>query len=230
MDPSRADRILEEWSAVAHRARRPATSPRRARVVAGGLPAGTLAGATLVVVAVVIAGTLFTRQAPTPDVGGSPSTAPVPTASTATATESTAPATNALCDPTTLSVRITLWEGAAGSRIAHLELTNAGSAACVVESVARPQLVDRSGTVLINGPSPTSSTPLSIGPRGVLTTLVEAGNYCGPAPQLPVSVAFVMSDGKRVVAAPRSATDTTIPPCMSSPGAAGTIGMHPWSR
>ena len=49
MEPSRPDRILEEWSAVADGARRPATPPRRVAVRAGS--AGlSLAGAGVVAV------------------------------------------------------------------------------------------------------------------------------------------------------------------------------------
>ena len=49
MDPSRPDRILEEWNAVADGARQPSTPPRRVAVRAGS--AGlSLAGAGLVAV------------------------------------------------------------------------------------------------------------------------------------------------------------------------------------
>ena len=49
MEPSRVDRILEEWAAVTGRTRRPATSPRRSGVTAGRAGA-TLAGAGPLVV------------------------------------------------------------------------------------------------------------------------------------------------------------------------------------
>ena len=49
MDPSRPNRILEEWNAVADGARRPATQPRRV-VVRAGSAGLSLAGAGVVAV------------------------------------------------------------------------------------------------------------------------------------------------------------------------------------
>jgi hypothetical protein len=132
------------------------------------------------------------------------------------------------CDPADLSARIGLWEGAAGHRIAHVAMTNDGSAPCTVESMAKPQLVDGRGAVLIDGASPAASDVLTIAPGQPVTTLVQAGNYCGPTPEPPVSVAFVTSAGGRVVASPYSPTDGTVPPCLGA-GAAATIEMQPWA-
>ena len=66
-------------------------------------------------------------------------------------------------------------------------------------------------------------------PGAVVTTLVQASNYCGPAPAAPVSVAFVVPEG-RTVATPASPTDTTLPPCNGAPDSPGSIEMHPWAR
>ena len=62
-----------------------------------------------------------------------------------------------------------------------------------------------------------------------MTTLVSASNYCGPAPQSPVRVAFVLGDGRRIVAAPATQGDTSVPPC-NGPGQPGAIEMQPWAR
>ena len=75
MEPTRADRILEEWDAVSERAHRPAMSPRRSNVTSGRSGA-TLAGASLVVVALVVAVTLLGRPGGIGDIGG---LAPTPT-------------------------------------------------------------------------------------------------------------------------------------------------------
>jgi hypothetical protein len=120
-----------------------------------------------------------------------------------------------------------MWEGAAGHRIAHVELTNAGSSSCTVPSMEKPQLVDGNGSVLINGVAPASSKALTLAPGAVLKTLVQDANYCGPAPVAPVSVAFVLSDGGRFVATPFSRTDATVPPCNGA-GSAADIEMQPW--
>ena len=95
--------------------------------------------------------------------------------------------------------------------------------------MARPQLVDGRGSVLIEGANAPASGLISVAPGGVLTTLVQDGNYCGPAPQPPVSVAFVLKDGGRIVAHPLSPTDATLPPC-NGPGSPADIEMQPWAR
>jgi hypothetical protein len=140
-------------------------------------------------------------------------------------------ATTGMCDPANLAARITFWDGAAGHRIATVELTNSGSVACNLDSLDRPQLVDGNGAVLIDGEEPVGSSQLSFNPGDTLTTLVQDGNYCGPTPVAPVTVAFVLPDGAgRFVASPLSPTDLNgVPPCSSTPGSAGSIEMHPWA-
>jgi hypothetical protein len=240
MERSRVDRILNDWAAVASQARRPATSPQGV-VMRSSLSGATLAGASLVVLVVVGAVFWLGNRGPSGPVGGTPSTPPSPSAPATSAPATSAPATAAAtpsptaaaigpCDPAQLAARITMWEGAMGHRIAHLEMTNTGPAACKLETMARPQLVDGRGTTLIDGASPSSSATLTLARGGLVTTLVQDGNYCGPTPKAPVSVVFVLSDGRKIVAAPLSPTDATLPPCNSAPGTAGTIDMHPWAR
>jgi hypothetical protein len=170
-----------------------------------------------------------TQVPATPSPATTPAATPSATASTTATATATAPATPGPCDPATLAARITQWEGATGHRIASVELTNAGSAECTVATLLQPQLVDGNGAVLIDSPAPAPSAALSVTPGGVLKTLVQDGNYCGPAPVAPVSVAFVFPGGLgRIVATPLSPTDTTgVPPCLGAPGSAGDIEMQP---
>jgi hypothetical protein len=127
-------------------------------------------------------------------------------------------------------VRVTGWDGAAGHRIASVELVNGGADPCELFALARPQLVDGQGTILIDGQPPGASQALEIAPGGMLRTEVQDSNYCGPEPVAPVTVAFVFPLGLgRVVAAP----DVTgslggLPPCLGPAGSAGTIEMQPW--
>jgi len=248
MDPSRPDRILEEWNAVADGARRPSLPPRRVAVRAGS--AGlSLAGAGLVAVVLLASAVWLGRPGSTGPGGvvptGSPSAAivvtPVPSASpaptptpSATPTPTAAPTptpkpTIGACAPAALAAKITMWEGAAGSRIADVEVTNTGRVACMLEKLERPQLIDGAGRVLIDGSAPTTGGVLELAPGGRATTLVEASNYCGAAPVPPVRVAFILRDGKRFVAAPPTPTDATVPPC-NGPGQPAAIGMQPWAR
>jgi hypothetical protein len=256
MDPSRPDRILHEWDEVAAGARRPATPPKRVGV--RSLTSGTsLAGAGILLAAVLIVAVWLGRPGANGGVGAVvsplPSATPVPTVTasptaepTATAAPTATPAPTAAaaptatlrptvaptpgpCDPSALAARITAWGGAAGNRIADVELTNAGPTTCTLRAMDRPQLVDGKGSVLIDGPTPTGKTLVTIAPGDVVTTMVSASNYCGPAASPPVSVAFVLSGGGRIVATPLSSTDATVPPCNGA-GSRSTISMHPWAR
>jgi len=65
-----------------------------------------------------------------------------------------------------LAARITAWGGAAGNRIADVGLTNAGSQTCTLPAMDKPQLVDGTGSVLIDGVNPTSTTRVSVTPGG----------------------------------------------------------------
>jgi len=170
--------------------------------------------------AIVIASPTPTAT-PTATPSARPTTAPTPK-------PTPAPPVLGPCDPKRLAARITLWEGAAGSRIADLELTNTASSSCFVQAMLRPQLVDGRGSVLIDGVAPGASSTLTVTPGGVLKTLVKAANYCGPAPQVPTSVAFVLASGGRIVATPFSQTDATVPPC-NGPGLPADISMKPWA-
>ena len=250
MDPSRPDRILEEWNTVADGARRPSMPPRGVAVRAGS--AGlSLAGAGLVAVVllatavwlgrpgstgpggVVPSGSPSATIVETPAPSVSPAPTPTPTATPAP-TPTAAPTPSATttigaCAPTSLAARITMWEGAAGSRIADVEVTNSGRNACTLEKRERPQLIDGAGRVLIDGTEPTAGGVIELTPGGRATTLVEASNYCGATPVPPVRVAFVVRDGQRVIAAPPTPTDATVPPC-NGPGQPAAIGMQPWAR
>lgn len=239
MDPSRSNRILEDWDAVASQARRPVPPPRRV-VVTGGLSGTSLAGAVVIVAALLLAVAWFGRPVSDDQTGvipplpsATPATTPLPSASPPTqpTPQPSIPAGSPESNPcrTSLDARITLWEGAAGHRIAHVEMTNTGPLECIIPSRARPQLLDGGGSVLIDGAAPTTTEVFTLAPGAVATTLVQTGNYCGPAPVAPVTVAFVMPLS-RIVAAPVSPSDNTLPPCLGSAGSPGTIDMQPWAK
>jgi hypothetical protein len=166
--------------------------------------------------------------APTPSASVEPTSSPTPTP-TQSPTPTPKPTPIGACDTNNLAARITMWEGAAGSRIGHVELTNTGTGACTIRTLERPQLVDGHGSVLINGTDPTSTKTIAVGPGDVLKTLVDDANYCGPDPAPPVSIAFVFASGSRIVASPLSPSDDTVPPCNGNPGSAGEITMHAWA-
>jgi hypothetical protein len=202
-----------------------------ARLVAGIAIAVGLGTVALFVILRPAPGGIGDQGSPSPAVVPSPTPSATPTGSPepSPTPESTAALTTRPCDPAQLSARITLWEGAAGHRIGHVELTNEGPGSCTVPAMARPQLLDGHDTVLIDGAAPGSSTDLTVTAGGKLKTLVQDGNYCGPAPAAPVTVAFVLGDGSRIVVTPLSPSDTTVPPCLGASGSAGDIEMQPWA-
>lgn len=137
-------------------------------------------------------------------------------------------ATLRACSPYDVDAVITAWGGAAGHRIATVELRHIGTTACAVAPLPQPWLADGGGSRLIDGQAGGGS-PVSFAPGEVLHTLVDVANYCGAAPAAPVTLAFTQKDAATFVATALTPDDLTgVPPC-NGPGFPGTIQMHPWS-
>jgi hypothetical protein len=172
-------------------------------------------------------------SSPIPTLAVTPSPSPSPTAAISPSPAPVATAkpvpTPGPCASSSLAARIVSWDAGAGHRTAHVELTNSGSAACEINALDRPQLINGNGSVLINGAPAAASPTLTLAAGAVVKTLVQDDNYCGPAPTAPVTVAFVFSNGARLVASPVSPTDVDgVPPCFGSTGA-GVIEMQAWA-
>lgn len=145
--------------------------------------------------------------------------------------------TIAFCTPNEVDAVITAWDGAAGNRIATVELRNTGSRRCSVDVLPQPWLADGGGAHLIDGAAG-SGLPITFGPGAVLHTMVDVANYCGADPKAPVTVVFTQGDVRQdppppnavlFVATALSADDLQgVPPC-NGPGFPGTIQMHPWA-
>jgi Protein of unknown function (DUF4232) len=168
------------------------------------------------------------------------STAPSSSASPAASASSSAPVAVAACKGSDLRGRILDWQGAAGSRIADVEITNDSGRSCTVRGTPGLQLIDARGRVLIDSasegasgrPHVGSSDPsFELAPGGNLHTQVLASNYCGPTPTLPVSISFTLpSGGGSFLAAPAAGVSSAeaIPPCMGSTGT--QLTMNGWRR
>ena len=57
--------------------------------------------------------------------------------------------------------------------------------ACTINALARPQLVNGNGSVLINGAAAAGSPTLTLAAGAVVKALVQDDNYCGPARRRP---------------------------------------------
>jgi hypothetical protein len=140
------------------------------------------------------------------------------------------PTSTAACTPNDVDAVITAWQGAAGSRIATVELHNTAGFPCTMWAVSGAKLVDAGGGTLIGpGGGGSSATPTEIGATEVLHTLVEVSNYCGPAPEAPVTVVFQQNAAIFVATALSPADLTGLPPCNGENQPA-VIEMQPWAR
>ncbi len=135
-----------------------------------------------------------------------------------------------VCSHRALSGRIVSWDGAAGSRIARVVVTNDAPTACLLPTILQATLVDKLGAHLIAGAAP-SGTPASItlGSGLSATTLVEVANYCGPDPVAPATIQFTMSDDGVFGLSPddRLGDVDGVPPC-NGPTLPGSIQMQPF--
>ncbi len=255
MDPNRkTDRILGEFRAVTAGARRPAQAPRPGRSH-GAWSALGLAGAGLLAAGLVVAfAALGPRTstgvggagpsasaapselavAPSPSPLESPVVAPTEPAATPsptpkpTATPRPTPTPTPDCASSELSARIVSWEGAAGSRIATMELTSTTSHDCVLVT-SRVRLVDGAGHVLAITTGAHPAPDITVQSGGKLSTLVQVSNVCANVSTPPVTLEFEVRSNDWLRAQPVSPTDETVPPC-NGPGQPAEIQMHPWSK
>lgn len=167
-----------------------------------------------------------------------PSEAPSPTASPSPTPKPTAQAAP-VCTSTSLTAAVTGWQGAMGSQIATVKVTNASSAACVLKGTPRLQLVDAAGHILIDSKAMGAPGLPHVSPGdkawtlakgGWVTTMVKVSDYCGSAsPVMPTTIALVLpSGGGRILAA--ADPNGSAPPCMGDPGDPGSIQMNGWAH
>jgi hypothetical protein len=212
-----------------HRQRRPLGVAWRSASMFSTAARALVSVAAVAVIAV--AGFFLLRGlSPQDGVGSSPSPAQTDVAVNPTPSSSPAPTVGgvAACAAGDLHAAVLRWEGAMGSRIGTVTLTNGGTAACTLPSMNQVQLLDKKQDVLLDSGPAAASDALTLQPGDVVSTLVEATNYCQPQPPAPITVGFIV-DGALVVAEPVTPTDTDgLPPCNGNPGSAGSMSMHPW--
>jgi Domain of unknown function (DUF4232) len=135
-----------------------------------------------------------------------------------------------LCASTDLRGRIVVWDGAAGSRIATVELTNATTEDCSLRPYEL-SLVDAGGRgqALILSRQVQPSVRLAAG--ATVHTLIDASNYClAYVPVEPVSIRLddPLGQGDVVLAAAIDGL-SGVPPCNGAPGSPGSISQQPWT-
>ena len=250
MTPKRSDEVLSEWAAVTKTATPPGAPPRATTASIVG-PGFSLAGAVVLVVALVAAMAWLGNRDGSTGPGAVPSDTPAP--SVAVVAPSSTPAPSATATPTpspaatptpadtpaptptpaaTMNPCVHLaaplhWEGAAGSRIAQITLTNRTDGDCQLGEFTHVRYVDGGNHALIEGPATPGA--VIVPAHSSLSTLVEVSNYCGPVPEQPVGIIFENARGGiLLVGSPASEADMSVPPC-NGPGQPGSIQMQPWS-
>jgi hypothetical protein len=164
-----------------------------------------------------------------------PSVAPSPSSSK---TPAPTPKPIAVCLATQLAAKVTAWQGATGHKIASVTLTNTSTHPCTVQGTPEVELLDTHMNILIdsqtggpNGlPNIAKGAPaFHLAHGGSVKTLVQDDNYCGAAPALPTTVAFVLpANAGRLIAA--AGPGGGVPPCTGTPGSLGSIAMNGWTK
>jgi hypothetical protein len=168
----------------------------------------------------------------------SPLPSPSPIASAAAAEPAASPAASMTptCRARDLSARILAWDGAAGSRIAAVEVQNKAAVACTVGEPTAIHLIAADGTVLIDSSKvsglPTATpggSAITVPAGGSIETDVRVANYCGEVPNGPIGVSLSLPESRgTVVAMPGSGVSSAdaIPPCNGPIGP--DIEMNGW--
>lgn len=207
------ERVVVPIDPVAIAAAASATRPSRFGAFARfGL---VFAGAAAVAV-VVGMGTLI--------IGGPPH-GPGATGSSAAPTE----AVMAPCNRADVTAQIIRWEGAAGNRIATVEVLSVADEPCALGESPQLRLLDSDLRSLISGRAANGPGSYALHPGERVQTLVDVSNYCGLEPAWPLSISFSFdSSGSALIADPAASGDSGVPPC-NGPGQPAEIQMQPWS-
>jgi DNA-directed RNA polymerase specialized sigma24 family protein len=132
-----------------------------------------------------------------------------------------------LCTPAEVEARITAWTPDQETRVATVEIKNTSAGACLLEALSEPWFTDRTHTPLITGIDHDAGS-IRIGPGDTLRTKVHVGNYCGAAPQPPITFAFRQRTDVISVAPLEGSGAAGVPPC-TNPSAGAGIFMEQWA-
>ena len=125
-----------------------------------------------------------------------------------------------------MNATITRWEGAAGSRIAWVDVDNASANECTLGAPTSAKLMDGLGQNLV---ATTGSAPVgkdvALGTGQSERLLLRVTNWCGSAPSKPVSVDVTLSTGATFVVEPASGVTFDPPPC-NGPGQGATMDIQ----
>ena len=213
-------RLTRRVGDFAERAVRPIDAAAIAAAAHAGARRQTLGGrlfgtsASMSRLGVVLAGALVAAAAFGVYVSGS-HTSPNQSSNEPIATPTDVPGAAEPCVADDLAGVITTWEGAAGHRVATIDLHNGGSTPCALPATLRPALVDADGHALIVGPVVTDSPPFVLQADAGVEALVDLANYCGAAPTAGLRIRLYLPDQTSIEAAPAASMPNLVdpPPC-----------------
>jgi hypothetical protein len=135
-------------------------------------------------------------------------------------------ASEAMCEAVDLDATITRWEGAAGSRIAWLDVTNHGDRECLLGAPTSAKLLysGAQAAVATTGSQPIG-TNVQLGADQTERLMVRVANWCTAAPAKRVSLDLTLSTGAAFVAEPASGVTFDPPPC-NGPGQPATMDIQ----
>ena len=133
----------------------------------------------------------------------------------------------AACAAGNLAGVITAWDGAAGHRIARIDVHNGGASDCLLPRYVALALIDAGGRALIVNQSVKEPAPLTLPADAYATTLVDMANYCGEAPSAPLKLRLYLDHQSSIELAPSASVAASVdPPPCNGPNAAAQIEMQ----
>lgn len=227
-------RLGRRVDAFAEQAVRPIDAAAIAAAARAGARRSTFAGrlfgssASMARLGVVVAATLVAVAFGVYLGGGS---GPGPASSGPDATPTNVPGAAVACTANDLSGLIMSWEGAAGHRIATIQISNDGSTACQLPLLLRPALIDGDGHALIVGQLPPEPASITVPARATASSMVDMANYCGAAPtpsDQALKLRMYLPDESSIELLPVNSLPLPAdPPPCNGRNAPATIEMHP---
>jgi hypothetical protein len=138
-----------------------------------------------------------------------------------------------LCTGAQLSLSITSWVGDPGADpiYAHVTATNVSSASCNMRGASEAQILNAGDGVIADAGSGAAAVKSSdqvytLAPNGTISTIVQWGNWCKPAPTQNLKVAMVEPFGLGRIVAPANGV-AKVPGCSAS-GSATVVSSEAW--
>ncbi len=119
------------------------------------------------------------------------------------------------------------WGGAAGSRGADVTVTVVGTGSCLLPPRPVAAIVDATRTVVLQTKPVVATGERTLAPGKPASFSILFGNWCDPAPKLPLRPVVVLDSGLVEIGGLALATIDDLPPC-NGPGQPATISTTDW--